>query len=168
MNRFSQKDLLRGGAYAPSTQNRYAFVRNDPVNLVDPSGLSAESYTVARRVPSEDTEGYYEWLKTVPKATAKPAATPAHTPKATPRPTAAHTPKPAVAATPKPSTSTTNTSSWTTSLLSDIKNVMLDGTVGATIKTTGGGVVNAVKRRRSALSQQARVARLRQSKPAQP
>ncbi len=38
MNRFSQKDLLRGNSLYPLSQNRYGFVTNDPVNLIDPDG----------------------------------------------------------------------------------------------------------------------------------
>ena len=38
MNRFSQKDLLRGNTLHPLSQNRYGFVVNDPVNLIDPDG----------------------------------------------------------------------------------------------------------------------------------
>ena len=39
MNRFSQKDVLRGTVETPLSLNRYAFVVNDPVNYADPSGL---------------------------------------------------------------------------------------------------------------------------------
>ena len=44
MNRFSQKDILRGDAYSPLSLNRYLYVGNDPVNYVDPSGHSATEY----------------------------------------------------------------------------------------------------------------------------
>ena len=43
MNRFSQKDILRGDAADPVSLNRYAYVRNDPVNFIDPSGMSVRS-----------------------------------------------------------------------------------------------------------------------------
>ena len=39
MNRFSQKDKLRGSASTPLSLNRYGYVQNDPVNLIDPSGM---------------------------------------------------------------------------------------------------------------------------------
>jgi len=41
MGRFGQKDLLRGTANNPLGLNRYLYVRNDPLNLVDPSGMEA-------------------------------------------------------------------------------------------------------------------------------
>ena len=43
MNRFSQKDVLRGDAVNPVSLNRYAYVQNDPVNFIDPSGMSVRS-----------------------------------------------------------------------------------------------------------------------------
>ena len=49
MNRFSQKDVLRGDAVNPVSLNRYAYVQNDPVNFVDPSGMSISSITNAVR-----------------------------------------------------------------------------------------------------------------------
>ena len=39
MNRFSQKDILRGSILQPVSLNRYLYVQNDPVNFVDPSGM---------------------------------------------------------------------------------------------------------------------------------
>ena len=41
MNRFSQKDMLRGSVTHPLSQNRYGFVHNDPVNFVDVDGKAA-------------------------------------------------------------------------------------------------------------------------------
>ena len=38
MNRFSQKDVLRGSITVPTSLNRYLYVWNDPINYVDPSG----------------------------------------------------------------------------------------------------------------------------------
>ena len=38
MNRFSQKDIVRGQAASPLSLNRYGYCVNDPLNLVDPSG----------------------------------------------------------------------------------------------------------------------------------
>ena len=43
MNRFSQKDILRCDAANPVSLNRYAYVQNDPVNFIDPSGMSVRS-----------------------------------------------------------------------------------------------------------------------------
>jgi len=40
MNRFSQKDIVRGSMRDPLSLNRYTFVRNDPVRYADPSGLA--------------------------------------------------------------------------------------------------------------------------------
>ena len=44
MNRFSQKDILRGSAFVPQSLNRYLYVQNDPINLIDPSGMSLKSW----------------------------------------------------------------------------------------------------------------------------
>ena len=38
MNRFSQKDIVRGSITNPNSLNRYSYVQNDPINFVDPSG----------------------------------------------------------------------------------------------------------------------------------
>ena len=43
MNRFSQKDIIRGSITAPNSLNRYTYVQNDPVNFIDPSGQSLKS-----------------------------------------------------------------------------------------------------------------------------
>lgn len=62
MNRFSQKDILRGDISVPNSLNRYAYVQNDPVNYCDPSGMrqvkgtdasgSAKSYSVKKTITS--------------------------------------------------------------------------------------------------------------------
>jgi len=47
MGRFSQKDVLRGDIFQPLSLNRYAYVLNDPIGYIDPSGqtaISAEEY----------------------------------------------------------------------------------------------------------------------------
>jgi hypothetical protein len=80
VNRFGQKDILRGGLSMPRTQNLDAFMLNDPVTLVDPSGLHPKNFTVAREA-AEDGSG--STVKTTPKPTVQ----------ATPKPTAAPTPK---------------------------------------------------------------------------
>ena len=49
MNRFSQKDILRGDAADPVSLNRYAYVQNDPVNFIDPSGMSVRSFLAKSR-----------------------------------------------------------------------------------------------------------------------
>ena len=38
MNRFSQKDILRGSIIDGASLNRYLYCTNDPVNFIDPSG----------------------------------------------------------------------------------------------------------------------------------
>ena len=43
MNRFSQKDIVRGSITAPNSLNRYTYVQNDPINFIDPSGQSLKS-----------------------------------------------------------------------------------------------------------------------------
>lgn len=42
MNRFSQKDVLKGNIYTASSLNRYLYVQNDPINFIDPSGMLLE------------------------------------------------------------------------------------------------------------------------------
>jgi len=39
MMRFSQKDIVRGQMTKPLSLNRYAYVQNDPINFIDPSGM---------------------------------------------------------------------------------------------------------------------------------
>lgn len=43
LNRFNQKDILRGDISVPASLNRYVYVQNDPVNFIDPSGQSLSS-----------------------------------------------------------------------------------------------------------------------------
>ena len=43
MNRFSQKDILRGSISDALSLNRYTYCLNDPVNLTDPSGESIKT-----------------------------------------------------------------------------------------------------------------------------
>jgi len=40
--RFTNADPLGGSVSNPQSLNRYAYVRNDPVNLVDPLGLATQ------------------------------------------------------------------------------------------------------------------------------
>ena len=54
MNRFSQKDKLRGSASSPLSLNRYAYVQNDPINLIDPSGMRLADMQVNGEYYSED------------------------------------------------------------------------------------------------------------------
>jgi len=44
LGRFSAPDLLAGSSGSPQSLNRYAYVANDPVNLVDPLGLRMTNY----------------------------------------------------------------------------------------------------------------------------
>ena len=61
MNRFSQKDLLRGSVTQPGSLNRYLYVQNDPMNYIDPSGEALKSIisravnTVVSKVTSSPT-----------------------------------------------------------------------------------------------------------------
>ena len=43
MNRFSQKDILRGSVTDALSLNRYLYCQNDPVNFIDPSGMTLKS-----------------------------------------------------------------------------------------------------------------------------
>ena len=42
MGRFSQKDVLRGDIFQPLSLNRYAYVLNDPIGYIDPSGMASK------------------------------------------------------------------------------------------------------------------------------
>ena len=43
LGRFSSSDPLAGSLGDPQSLNRYAYVRNDPISLIDPSGLSCSN-----------------------------------------------------------------------------------------------------------------------------
>jgi RHS repeat-associated protein len=51
LGRFSSPDRIAGSIGDPQTLNRYAYVRNDPVNLTDPSGQLAAAW-----------ETFFNWL----------------------------------------------------------------------------------------------------------
>ena len=50
VGRFITRDPWRGDAGRPTTVNRYVYVENNPINLVDPTGLSGERTTGIPRV----------------------------------------------------------------------------------------------------------------------
>ena len=66
MNRFSQKDILRGSIIQPESLNRYAYCINDPVNFVDPSGMR---YTIGATVDDGWTHSSSAPAKTSNKST---------------------------------------------------------------------------------------------------
>lgn len=68
LNRFNQKDILRGDISVPASLNRYAYVQNDPVNFVDPSGMSR----MAQTMHADSGRSSSSALNTV-KNTVKPA-----------------------------------------------------------------------------------------------
>ena len=39
LGRFNAPDPIAGSIADPQSLNRYAYVRNDPINLTDPNGL---------------------------------------------------------------------------------------------------------------------------------
>ncbi len=51
LGRFMSPDLLAGGVDDPQSLNRYAYVLNDPVNLVDPLGLDPPERERDNRTP---------------------------------------------------------------------------------------------------------------------
>ena len=62
MNRFSQKDVVRGSVIQPGSLNRYTYVQNDPVNFIDPSGQSLKStYCKSATAVSVDDNGNASW-----------------------------------------------------------------------------------------------------------
>lgn len=44
MNRFDQKDILKGEMISPLSMNRFGYCENNPMMFVDPSGMSLEDY----------------------------------------------------------------------------------------------------------------------------
>lgn len=54
IGRFSQPDPVAGSPYLPQTLNRYAYVANDPINVIDPLGLSGDE---PPKTPSTPTTG---------------------------------------------------------------------------------------------------------------
>ena len=58
LNRFSQKDLIRGSVTQPGSLNRYLYVQNDPVNYIDPSGMRPiEGATLNERSSNSTSSG---------------------------------------------------------------------------------------------------------------
>ncbi len=60
LGRFSSPDPLGGSLADPQSLNRYAYVRNDPVNLIDPLGLVIEC-TPIFSTGSEGTVSFQFW-----------------------------------------------------------------------------------------------------------
>ena len=54
LGRFMQPDPLAGTISNPQSLNRYAYVQNDPINLVDPLGLSVQ--------PPAAPKGCLQWI----------------------------------------------------------------------------------------------------------
>jgi RHS repeat-associated protein len=68
IGRFLTRDPLSGSPSNPQTQNRYAYVENNPVNRVDPTGLDSEGVTsgviphfVAIELIAAHCDGYSPW-----------------------------------------------------------------------------------------------------------
>ena len=51
LGRFMSPDLLAGGVDDPQSLNRYAYVLNDPINLIDPLGLDPPERPRANQTP---------------------------------------------------------------------------------------------------------------------
>ena len=51
MNRFNQKDLVKGNIYDSQSLNPYLYVKNNPVNLCDPSGMVVASAQANNQKP---------------------------------------------------------------------------------------------------------------------
>ena len=72
MNRFSQKDLLKGEIISGTSLNRYVYCWNDPVNYVDRNG-QIPTYNVS---VTDSGGGSYHWNQTrrnqTPKTPVKP------------------------------------------------------------------------------------------------
>ena len=65
MNRFAQKDIIRGSIMDGLSLNRYAYCANDPVNFVDPSGMALRNNMVLM----SDGGGAKSTAKTTPIVT---------------------------------------------------------------------------------------------------
>ena len=92
MNRFSQKDILWGDITVPNSLNSYAYVQNDPLNLIDPSGESLKSawnsaktavknaWTTAKTAVSNAAKSVKNWATNtwnkLTNKTSAPAVTP--------------------------------------------------------------------------------------------
>ena len=48
--RFLQEDFLKGSPYNPQSLNRYAYVRGNPVLMIDPLGLSGGKDSVTKEI----------------------------------------------------------------------------------------------------------------------
>jgi RHS repeat-associated protein len=62
MMRFTQQDVVRGNKAWPLSLNRYLYVRNDPLNMIDPSGM--------RPADEEDAKAYFTGKVATAKAKA--------------------------------------------------------------------------------------------------
>ena len=51
MNRFSQKDILKGSVTDALSLNRYLYCQNDPVNFIDPSGMATRATSSSKAIP---------------------------------------------------------------------------------------------------------------------
>jgi uncharacterized protein RhaS with RHS repeats len=61
LGRFLAADLLHGEIDNPGSLNRYVYVLNDPVNLIDPSGLDHVSYVFRDGCFYKDTYEMRSW-----------------------------------------------------------------------------------------------------------
>jgi RHS repeat-associated protein len=59
LGRFSSPDLHSGRLANPQSLNRYAYVLDDPINLVDPSGLDAEEAGKCINSDGDETDDDY-------------------------------------------------------------------------------------------------------------
>ena len=84
MNRFSQKDVVRGKIISGTSLNRYLYCQNDPVNFIDPSGMSVRSLlnkgraTITRavnRFKANPAKSTVQTLRTVSNAIKHPVST---------------------------------------------------------------------------------------------
>ena len=74
MNRFGQKDILRGNIINGTSLNRYAYCVNDPVNFIDPSGESLKTLWNSAKNFVSTVSQTYNTVKAEIKTTVQSAA----------------------------------------------------------------------------------------------
>lgn len=62
LGRFMTPDPIAGSIANPQSLNRYAYVRNDPINLIDPLGLDVDCVLMQGPLPPGQDESDRQWI----------------------------------------------------------------------------------------------------------